>query len=49
MTAIAWALIWIATAYYHYQDKPDLKGSSAVGAVICCVMMLALTIKELVR
>jgi len=46
MTAIAWAIIWIATS--HYRDV-KLKGYNAFGTVICFFMMFALTIKELVR
>lgn len=46
---ITWAAIWIATAHYYYQDKPELKGSAAIGSTICFIAMAALTIKELIK
>lgn len=46
MTAIAWAIVWIATSYYK---DVELKGANAAGATICFFMMFALTIKELIK
>jgi len=48
MTAIAWAIIWVASIKYDNEDR-HISNTTKFGTFICFIMMVLLTFKELAK